>query len=90
MSVSGLPPDERATYLLGLAVRQQLDRAPRDPDAMAEIEAVLLWVEHWLAPEDVAFIQNTTGFLMEESNRDRFRQAGAAPEMFAGFSWRLL
>ncbi|RTL85745.1 MAG: hypothetical protein EKK29_11220 [Hyphomicrobiales bacterium] len=61
MSLKSLTPDERATYLLGLAVRRQLDEAPRDPDTVREIDAVSRWIDHWLGEEELLLIEQETG-----------------------------
>jgi hypothetical protein len=39
MSVKRLTGEERAAYLMGLAVQRQLEHAPRDPDPRKEIDA---------------------------------------------------
>ena len=61
MSLKHLTPDERATYLLGLAVRRQLDEAPRDPDTVREIDAVSRWIDHWLNDWELLLIEQQTG-----------------------------
>ena len=45
MSLKRLTIDERATYLAGLAVRQQFEEAPRDPDTVREITHVASMIE---------------------------------------------
>jgi hypothetical protein len=75
MSLSRLTADERATYLLGLAARRQLERAPRDPDTQTEIAALLLWIKHWLTPDEVWHITEVTGFLLgEEMFEEHFKR----------------
>jgi hypothetical protein len=63
MSLKRLTPEERATYLLGLAVRRQLEEAPRnpDPDTVREIAAVCRWLEHWLNEWELLLIAQGTG-----------------------------
>jgi hypothetical protein len=61
LSLKHLTPDERATYLLGLAVRRQLDEAPRDPDTVREINAVSRWIDHWLNEWELLLIEQETG-----------------------------
>ncbi len=61
LSLKSLTPDERATYLLGLAVRRQLDQAPRDPDTVREIDAVSRWIDHWLSEGELLLIEQETG-----------------------------
>jgi hypothetical protein len=61
LSLKHLTPDERATYLLGLAVRRQLDEAPRDPDTVREIDAVSRWIDHWLNEWELLLIEQQTG-----------------------------
>jgi hypothetical protein len=63
MSLKHLTPDERATYLLGLAVRRELEEAPRDPDpeTVREIAAVCRWLEHWLNERELLLIAQGTG-----------------------------
>ncbi len=61
MSLKSLTPDERATYLLGLAVRRQLDQAPRDPDTVREIDAISRWIDHWLNEGELLLIEQETG-----------------------------
>jgi hypothetical protein len=63
MGLKQLSPDERATYLLGLAVRRQLEEVPRDPDpeTVREIAAVCRWLEHWLNERELLLIAQGTG-----------------------------
>jgi hypothetical protein len=63
MGLKQLTPDERATYLLGLAVRRQLEDAPRDPDpdTVSELAAVCRWLEHWLNERELLLIAQGTG-----------------------------
>jgi hypothetical protein len=63
LSLKHLTPDERATYLLGLAVRRELEEAPRDPDpeTVREIAAVCRWLEHWLNEWELLLIAQGTG-----------------------------
>ena len=61
LSLKHLTPDERATYLLGLAVRRQLDEAPRDPDTVREIDAVSRWIDHWLNESQLLLIEREIG-----------------------------
>jgi hypothetical protein len=63
LSLKHLTPDERATYLLGLAVRRQLEEAPcdPDPDTVREIAAVCRWLEHWLNEWELLLISQGTG-----------------------------
>ena len=76
MSLKRLTPDERATYLLGLAVRRQLEEAPRDPDpdTVREIAAVCRWLEHWLNEWELLLIAQGTG--------PRFGDEGDKPDFF--------
>ena len=64
MSIKRLTDDEMATYLIGLAVRRQLDEAPHDPATVKEIEAVFRWLEHWLPPDEVHCVSLLTGYLI--------------------------
>jgi hypothetical protein len=64
MSIKRLNPTEKATYLIGLAVRRQLDNAPADPDTVKEIDAVFRWLEHWLTPDEVFYITENTGHII--------------------------
>ena len=61
MSLKHLTPDERATYLLGLAVRRQLEEGPRDPDTLREIAPVCRWMEQWLNEWELLLIAQGTG-----------------------------
>jgi hypothetical protein len=61
LSLKSLTLDEQVTYLLGLAVRRQLDEAPRDPDTLREIDAVSRWIDHWLNEEELLLIEQETG-----------------------------
>ncbi len=45
MSTQHLNASERATCLLWLAVRRQLENAPGDADTIREIAPVLRWLE---------------------------------------------
>jgi hypothetical protein len=75
LSLKRLTIDERATYLLGLGVRQQFEEAPRDPDTVCEIAAVARWMEHWLTWWELMIIEQETGFYTGDavfcSNRHR-------------------
>jgi hypothetical protein len=62
MSLSRMTREERASYFIGQAVLRQLEQAPRDPDTMREIDAVSLWIEHWLTPEEYVHVLATTGY----------------------------
>jgi hypothetical protein len=64
MSFSDLTADERATYLMGLAVRRQLEQAPRDPATEREIETLGLWAQHWLTRDEIWQIAAATGFVL--------------------------
>jgi len=61
LSLKHLTPDERATYLLGLAVRRQLEEGPRDPDTLREIAPVCRWMEQWLNEWELLLIAQGTG-----------------------------
>jgi hypothetical protein len=76
LSLRHLTPDERATYLLGLAVRRQLEEAPRDPDpdTVREIAAVCRWLEHWLNEWELLLIAQGTGHY--------FGDEGDEPDLF--------
>ncbi|MFZ0496118.1 MAG: hypothetical protein WBE80_17190 [Methylocella sp.] len=65
MSIKRLNADEKATYLIGIAVRRQLDEAPRDPETLKEIRAVYRWLEHWLTPGEVSDTIIATGHLID-------------------------
>jgi hypothetical protein len=76
MGLKQLTPDERATYLLGLAVRRQLEEVPRDPDPVMvrEIAAVCRWLEHWLNERELLLIAQGTGHY--------FGDEGDEPDLF--------
>lgn len=54
--------NERAAYLIGLAVLRQLEHAPRDPDTVREIDAISRWIEHWLSDDEHMHVAETTGY----------------------------
>ena len=62
MSLKRLTNDEHATYLLGLAVRTQIEEGSRDPDTLRHYEAVAKWVEHWLDNWQICIILQQMGF----------------------------
>ena len=77
MGLKHLTPDERATYLLGLAVRRELEEAPRDPDpeTVREIAAVCRWLEHWLNEWELLLIAQGTGhYFGDEGDEPDFFQ----------------
>ena len=64
ISLKRLTPDERATYLLGLAVRRQLLKrlhAILILNTVREIAAVCRWLEHWLNEWELLLIAQGTG-----------------------------
>jgi hypothetical protein len=72
MSIKRLNADEKAIYLIGLAVRRQLEQATPDPETLKEIRAVFLWREHWLTPDEVVDITVSTGHLINQELADEF------------------
>jgi hypothetical protein len=70
MSIKRLSADERATYLVGLAVRRQLLDSPRDQENLARIATVLNWVEHWLSPDELHEVRLSTGFIFDQDVED--------------------
>jgi hypothetical protein len=80
MSLKRLTPGERATYLLGLAVRRQLEEGPRDPDTLREIAPVCRWMEQWLNEWELLLIAQGTGHY--------FGDEGDEPDLFETTSIR--
>jgi hypothetical protein len=70
MSIKRLTREEKAVYLIGLAVTRQFEQAPRDPETRKEITAVCNWIEHWLTPDERQAITETTGWVIEADIRD--------------------
>lgn len=70
MSIKRLTREEKAHYLIGLAVARQLEHAPRDPETRKEIVAVCNWIEHWLTPDERLAIMEATGWILEEDIGD--------------------
>ena len=64
MSTKRLNADEHATYLIGLAVRRQLDEGPRDSDTIHAIAALLHWLWHWLDEDELLLVAQETGYLI--------------------------
>jgi hypothetical protein len=62
MSLSRMNAEEKAVYFIGQAILRQLEKAPRDPDPLREIEAVSRWMEHWLTPDEYHHVMLTTGY----------------------------
>ena len=62
MSVSRMNREERAAYFIGLAVLRQLEKAPRDPDTLREIDAIFRWIDHWLTDDEYGHVTSTTGY----------------------------
>jgi hypothetical protein len=70
MSTKRLTPKEKARYLIGVAVMRQIEEAPRDPDTVAEIDAVGRWLEHWLTPDELAAVMEATGLIFDDDLAD--------------------
>jgi hypothetical protein len=68
MSTKRFNTEQKAHYLIGVAVMRQFANAPLDPETRREISAVLRWIEHWLSPEELRSVSAVTGvtFDMDE------------------------
>ncbi|MGA3310363.1 MAG: hypothetical protein ABSD08_17395 [Xanthobacteraceae bacterium] len=66
MSIKRLNIDERARYLIGVAVMRQILEAPRDPATVAEIDTVCRWIEHWLTAEELGAVSLGTGMIFDD------------------------
>ncbi len=75
MSIKRLNIDERARYLIGVAVMRQILEAPRDPATQQEISAIMLWIEHWLTTEELEAVSIGTGIVFDELLDDALRDA---------------
>jgi hypothetical protein len=64
MSTKRLTDDELASFLIGQAIRKQLDDAPHDPKTLKEIEAVFGWLQKWIKPDDLHSVSLLTGYLI--------------------------
>jgi len=65
MSIKRLNSRERGIYFLGEAVLRQMEKAPRDPQTVKEIEAVWRWVEFWLSQEEMDYVMPLTGIVSD-------------------------
>jgi hypothetical protein len=65
MSLKRLTAHELAVYHIGKAVIRQLERAPRDPDTIREIDAVARWITHWLSPGESRHVMCHTGWVLD-------------------------
>lgn len=66
MSWKRMNVDEKSRYLIGLAVMRQIEHAPRDPETMREIAAVMRWVAHWLTPDELHYATIHTGVIFDD------------------------
>jgi hypothetical protein len=70
MSLKRLTGDELAVYYIGQAIMRQLERAPRDPETVREIEAVGRWITHWLTPDEYHHVMTNTGWIFDPEEAD--------------------
>jgi hypothetical protein len=70
LSIKRLNAEEKAAYLLGLAVMRQLKNGTPDPDSIHELNAVLRWAEHWLTGDELEVIGQATGLLFDDDLAD--------------------
>lgn len=65
MSIKRLNAEERAVYLIGLAIMRQIRDETRDPDTIKELNVVYRWLEHWLTDDELCHITKMTGILFD-------------------------
>lgn len=70
MSIKRLTAEEKARYLIGVAVERQFREAPPDPETVKEVAAVSRWIEHWLTRDQLADVMVGTGFIFDEELAD--------------------
>ncbi len=79
MSIKRLTAEEKARYLIGVAVVRQFREAPPDPETVKEVAAVSRWIEHWLTREELADVMIGTGLIFDEELADQLR---GSPELY--------
>jgi hypothetical protein len=60
MSIKQLTDDEKATYLIGLAVRRHFEKTPQNPKTRQEFKAVFGWMQRRLTDRQTAHIFDNT------------------------------
>ncbi|MEI9803527.1 MAG: hypothetical protein WDN48_02390 [Pseudolabrys sp.] len=80
MSLARMNQDERASYFIGQAVLRQLEKAPRDPETLREIEAIARWITHWLTDDEYAHVVMMTGIIFDQDDADAIMGVGESDE----------
>ena len=71
MSIKRLNSEEKARYLIGIAIVRQFREAPRDPDTVKDMAVVSRWIEHWLTSDELADVMSGSGIIFDAELADK-------------------
>jgi hypothetical protein len=66
MSIDRMNVEEKARYLIGEAIMRRILKSERSPDAQAEIEIAMRWIETWLHPDELDAVTDGTGIIFDD------------------------